>query len=286
MTQHASVRPPSFVAFDAETPMEGNKVQRARGQNFIVDWIDMQNGRPHRLTNAEEAMLILINVAASVDVDGQSFDVDERSVSILPPGDAIITVPANGQMVLLRSAFGEEDASQCLNRDFYAVPDPRVAAAQRHELRPNMQGFRTYQIDTVKPASGRSRLKMLQSATMSINWVEYEGPRDRTRLSPHSHDDFEQGSLAIRGDYVHHLRVPWGPDSTLWRDDLHLSAPAPSLTIFPPGLVHTTQGEGDHHHLLLDVFCPVRTDFRAKGWIDNAKEYLEPSPADNQGEYA
>jgi hypothetical protein len=125
-------------------------------------------------------------------------------------------------------------------------------------------------------AAGRPRLKMLQSATLSINWVEYEGVRDRTQLSPHSHDDFEQGSLAIHGDFVHHLRLPWGPDANQWRDDLHLSAPAGSLSIVPPGLIHTSEGLGEGRHLLIDVFCPPRGDFIAKGWVANSSDYLPP----------
>ena len=286
MTQHTSVRPPSFVAFDNDANSEGARVQRARGQNFIVDWIDTLNGFTHSMTNAEEAILVLTDAEGHVDVSGQSFEAAKRSVSILPPGDVSVTLAGSGRMVVLRSAFGTDDARQSLNQDAYDVADPKVVAPQRYDLQPGTPGFRTHPIDSVRPASGRSRLKMLQSATMSINWVEYQGPRDRTQLSPHSHEDFEQGSLAIWGDYVHHLRVPWGPDSTLWRDDLHLPAPAPSLTIFPPGLIHTTQGQGDHYHLLLDIFCPVRADFRAKGWIHNAGEYLEMVSADTASETA
>ena len=53
-----------------------------------------------------------------------------------------------------------------------------------------------------------------------------------------SHDDFEHGSLAIHGRFLHHLRVPWGPDATQRCDDLHLDASAGSLTIMPPDPQH------------------------------------------------
>ena len=85
----------------------------------------------------------------------------------------------------------------------------------------------------IKAPADKPRLKMLQTDTLSVNLVEYEGVRDRTALSPHSHADFEQGSLAIAGGFVHHLRVPWAADANLWRDDEHLVAPSPSLVVIP-----------------------------------------------------
>jgi hypothetical protein len=117
---------------------------------------------------------------------------------------------------------------------------------------------------------------MLQSDTLSINWVEYEGGRDRSRLSPHSHKSIEQGSLALAGDFVHHLRVEWGRDAALWRDDLHARLPSPSLMVVPVGLIHTSEGTGAGHHLLIDIFAPPRREFIAKGWVLNSGDYAAP----------
>jgi mannose-6-phosphate isomerase-like protein (cupin superfamily) len=114
---------------------------------------------------------------------------------------------------------------------------------------------------------------MVQSTNLSINWVEYDGPRDRSTLSPHTHRDFEQGSLVLQGRFVHHLRVPWGADADQWRQDEHLEAGSPSLLVIPAGTEHTTEGVGEGPHLLIDLFSPPRADFIARGMVANAGDY-------------
>ena len=107
---------------------------------------------------------------------------------------------------------------------------------------------------------------------------EDDTPRDATKLSPHHHDDFEQISLQIHGDYVHHMRAPWTPDSTTWRDDEHRHCTSPAIVVIPPGLIHTSQSVGEMHHWLIDVFAPPRADFSNRpGWVLNADEYPMPS---------
>ena len=144
---------------------------------------------------------------------------------------------------------------------------PRVSGAD---------DIRVFEIDKFKAPADNPRLKMLQSATMSINWVDYDGPRDRIALSPHSHADFEQASLAVAGDFVHHLRVAWGKNADEWRDDEHKLAGSPSVLVIPPDLIHTTEGVGPGHHLLIDIFAPPRRDFIAKSWVFNAADYRDP----------
>jgi mannose-6-phosphate isomerase-like protein (cupin superfamily) len=100
--------------------------------------------------------------------------------------------------------------------------------------------------------------------------------RDVTKLSPHSHADFEQASLAVEGEYVHHLRYPWTPDMTAWREDEHLEIGSPSVTVIPPNVVHTSRNVGGPGWLI-DVFAPPRVDFSTKpGLVCNADEYPMP----------
>ena len=80
---------------------------------------------------------------------------------------------------------------------------------------------------------------------MMINWLEpSSGPRDVTQITPHAHPDFEQCSLVLEGEYVHHLRWPWTTNLLDWRDDDHQVCRSPSVTVIPPTSIHTSQAIG------------------------------------------
>lgn len=65
----------------------------------------------------------------------------------------------------------------------------------------------------------------------------------------------------LSGRHVHHLRYPWGADRSEWKDDEHLLVEAPSLTVIPNTVIHTTQGIGPGLMRLVEVFAPPRLDF-------------------------
>jgi hypothetical protein len=123
---------------------------------------------------------------------------------------------------------------------------------------------------------GMPRAKLFQTETMSINWVEYLGPRDRTKLSPHFHTDIEQASLAIEGEFTHHYRTTWTIDANKWRPDEHILAAPGTIALIPPPIIHTSEGVGPSRHILIDVFSPPRADFIAKGQILNSGDYGAP----------
>jgi hypothetical protein len=277
MSVSTAVRPHSMVVFAKAEPLPiaGGTVRRARGQNFLVDWMEATGEGEIVVESKAEAMLLLPGAGVTLRGADGTVEAPGRSVCLLPPGPHLVRPVAAGPLMLIRSAAPAAEYASAGNAAAYATPDPRVAPPGP-AWTCRRQGIGIVEVDRMARAPGRPRLKMLQSATLSINWVEYDGMRDRTQLSPHSHDDFEQGSLAIQGDFVHHLRLPWGPDATQWRDDLHLAAPAGSLAIVPPGLIHTSEGLGDGRHLLIDVFCPPRGDFIAKGWVANSGDYAPP----------
>ena len=101
-----------------------------------------------------------------------------------------------------------------------------------------------------------------------------QGPRDPSNLSPHTHDDFEQCSIVLAGEYVHHIRWPWTTNKAHWREDEHQRVAAPSVTVIPPPSLHTSEAVAAGTNHLIDVFCPPRFDFSdMEGWVFNAADY-------------
>lgn len=248
-------------------------LRRARGQNFVVDWIEGTAGASFVSRSSGETMLIAADSEGAMLRHGSSkVAMPGRTIAILPAGETVVDFGSKATLIRLSRVGALADGMDSANAADYASPDAAVAAPGKPS-EALVAGIRLHAINALKAPADKPRLKMLRSADISINWVEYHGLRDRTALSPHDHADFEQGSLAIRGDFLHHLRVPWGADATQWQDDRHVEAPPASLMVIPPRVIHTTEGLGGGHHILLDVFCPPRADFLAKGWIANDTEY-------------
>jgi len=249
----------------------------ARGQNFQVQWLE--GAAPVEAASLSEMLLLLPDGGATVHAGAEVRDVPGRSVCVLPAGSVTVRLAGAGRAALVASSRPDLAPGVARNEADYTVPDARLRpvgndyqrrAASTSSAPP---AIKVMEVDTIQPPADKPRLKMFQTDTLSINWVEYQGPRDRTQLSPHNHADFEQGSLAMAGDFVHHLRVNWGGNADQWRDDEHLHAPSPSMITVPALLVHTTEGVGPGRHLLIDVFSPPRHDFIDKGWVANAGDY-------------
>lgn len=246
----------------------------ARGQNFFVQWLQ-GDGVAFAATSPHEMMLLLPEDGAEVRVGGGPLQsVPGRSICVLPAGEVNVRPADGGRAVLIASARPDQAAGAACNAGDYDVPDARIVGSDAGYRRTRGVGeMQVIAIDDITPPADKPRLKMLQTDTLSINWVEYQDARDRSKLSPHSHADFEQGSLAIEGHFVHHLRVQWGADANAWRDDEHLEAGPASMIVVPVQLIHTTEGVGAGRHLLIDVFSPPRHDFIGKGWVANAADY-------------
>ena len=273
------VRHRSFAVFpDHEAVViAGNRHRRMRAQNFVVEYVEAGTG-PFEVESLAEMLLVFPDTGATVTplaAEGGPVAVPSKgSVCVVAAGRVRVQLASSGSCAVIASNRPDIDPASVINDSAYAQPDSRIKPTGHPFLRrPDAPLVTVYDMAQVPAPASNPRLKMLQTDTLSINWVEYHGVRDRKALSPHSHADLEQGSLALAGDFIHHLRVNWGKDANLWRDDEHLAAPSPSLAVVPVDLVHTTEGVGDGHHLLLDVFSPPREDFIAKGWVHNAGDY-------------
>jgi hypothetical protein len=260
-----------------ETASESPLVSRyVRGQSFLIEWLDAKANAPAlQLSSDDETILMTFDASARIAGRVSETGVAGRTVVVLPAGDFQIYLGPGRAAVLSTSRKGV--SASALNAASYGKRDERVSPLEGAWNRRNdAKELQIFEIDKVKAPADNPRLKMFQSATMSINWVDYDGPRNRKSLSPHFHDDFEQASLAAAGNFVHHLRVTWGSDADEWRDDVHMEAGSPSVLVIPPKLIHTSEGVGPGRHLLIDVFTPPRRDFIAKKWMLNSSEYLDP----------
>ncbi|QHE88179.1 hypothetical protein [Hydrogenophaga sp. BPS33] len=278
MSQNLStVRPPTLLDVSNECATAGAAAWDARGQNFHVAW-RRAGDAPLRMetASADELMLIVLDAPVAIEAEGRApVNAPARTIAILPAGAWHLALAPRATCAVLRSLREDAVDAPARNAQAYRERDPRIVpvGAPYRALR-DADAVRLLPIDQVQASKDKPRLKMLQTATMSINWVEYEGPRDRSALSPHAHSQFEQGSLALAGDFVHHLRTPWGADAGLWQDDRHAALGAPSLMVVPVNLIHTSEGVGPGHHVLIDIFSPPRADFIANQWVYNASDYV------------
>ena len=271
------VLPPTLLDFSAECAAPRAAAWDARGQNFHVTW-RRAGAEPLRLdtASADELMLIVLDAPVDIESEGRApVNAPARTIAILPAGTWRLVLAPQATCAVLRSLRAPDADGSARNAAAYREADPRiVSVGTPYRALRDADAVRLLPIEQVQASKDKPRLKMLQTATLSINWVEYEGPRDRSALSPHAHSSFEQGSLGLAGDFVHHLRTPWGPDAGLWQDDRHAALASPSLMVVPVNLVHTSEGVGPGHHLLIDIFSPPRADFIANGWVYNASDYV------------
>jgi hypothetical protein len=261
-------------------PADGHaKTWYARGQHFVVAYSDADaNAVLARTEQPDEYMLLLLDPATRVEVitPDERVQVEGRSLVILPPGQTRVEAAVGGRLVRLFSARSQDLNAACSNADSYATPHGGVAEFEPWPAPPAGYRVRVYPVDVPRERGRFGRI--WRCTTLMINWTEgAAGPRNVSRMSPHSHPDFEQGSLVIEGEYVHHLRWPWTTNLPDWRDDDHELCRSPSLTVIPPTSIHTSQAIGPEVNQLIDIFAPPRFDFSEKpGWVLNADDYPMP----------
>jgi quercetin dioxygenase-like cupin family protein len=248
----------------------------ARGQNFVVAYSQVEAGASlERRGEADEYFLLVPDPEAVVQVvtPDQKSDIRGGSVVIVPPGDSTVVSATATVLVRFLTAAAADLAALASNAAVYATGAPNVASLAAWPEPRGGYCVRAYSLD-VPDTEGRFG-RIWRSRCLMVNYsAPRPGPRDVRRMSPHTHDDFEQGSLCLSGTFVHHLRWPWGTDQRLWREDTHEICAGPSLAVIPPLILHTSQQCGTGINQLVDLFAPPRLDFSAQdGWVLNADEY-------------
>jgi hypothetical protein len=273
------IKPSQWIEFlslePSETAEHGSRTWIARAANLVLAYTEAKagdvfsrHGQPDEYAVLQYSESAPIHVAAGTE----SATVTEEAFVVVPPGDSRIEVMADGVLIRLFSTVADDLREGSLNADAYAEPDLRAA-----DLVPwpdPIDGFRlrVYKLADTPIAEGRFG-RIFRTTNLMVNFLAEEpAPRNRLKLSPHFHDDFEQISLAVKGTFIHPIRYPWGPDSTQWRADESRQIATPSICIIPPPTIHTTQGIGDHQQLI-DIFSPPREDFSVSGWVLNAGDY-------------
>jgi hypothetical protein len=270
-----------YAKFYETPPQEtslGTRTWYARGQNFIVAYSETAPGAvlAREAESGEYFVILPGNATTAAIVAGtESKAVPGYSLAIVPPGNSSVTLPSGGTAIRI-FAVSPDLASKCGNALAYEAHHPNIPPFEAWHAPPDGYRIRSYSLD-VPPKEGRFG-KIFRCSTLMVNFLpSSDGPRDLSKLSPHHHDDFEQGSLSIAGTWTHHIRWPWTPNFNIWREDEHETCASPSLCVIPPPAVHTSYAAGQGTNTLIDIFAPPRLDFsKVAGWVLNAEEYPMP----------
>jgi mannose-6-phosphate isomerase-like protein (cupin superfamily) len=277
----AQIRPASAGrAYQAPPQLTetGSKTWITRGANFVVAMSAVEPGAVlSRSDNPDEYMVLLGGVAATIEAGAETIDAAPESLTIVPPGPSKVLAKGAGHLVRVLSNRAVDVLAKADNAAAYADGAAEIAPLVSWPEPPGGFRLRNYKpLDYDKPDTN---MRLVRCTNLMINVLtKRTAPRDVGKLSPHAHDDFEQGSLLLEGNYIHHLRYPWVSDMSQWRPDEHLEIGSPSVIVIPPKVVHTSRNVGSERSWLIDIFAPPRLDFSRKpGLVLNADEY--PMPA-------
>lgn len=257
----------------------GSRTWIVRGQNVALAYTRPVPGDGFGpVEQASEYALILVHDSSAVQISaaGEKRTVSGRGLVVVPAGASEVVPTGDGDLVRLVQT-DTELAGAARNAMSYATPHPRVAPLEPWPAPADGERIRVYPLAEVPNEPGRFG-RIFRTRAFMVNFLaDWEGPRDPRKMSPHHHDDFEQLSLAVGGEFSHHIRTPWSTDMTTWREDSHRHVGSPSVAVIPPPTLHTTRATGGGTNSLIDIFSPPRADFSAQpGWVLNANEYPTP----------
>jgi hypothetical protein len=270
-------REPSIGRYYEDAPQyEGQGIRSwvTRGANFAIVVSRGDAGAAFSGTAKDEQFVYALDGGVIVKAGTESEALGVEDLAILPPGEWTLSFERPG-LVVQQVTAEEALAELAPNAMRYAEGAPEVAPIAAWPM--PVEGYRLRRYCTLEAYARGGMVHAFRTRKlMKVPYARFLEPRDETQLTPHSHVDFEQGSVALEGGWLHHLRVPWTANRRHWRPDLHLSVGSPSTTIIPAGVIHTSQGVAGAGMRLVDVFAPPRLDFSERGWVDNAADYPMP----------
>jgi hypothetical protein len=280
--EFTAYHPSQYVRFYEGEPQLRDRLARswfARGQNAITAYSETEPGAQfERRGQVDEWVLLLPDptMSAELVVGGRNHTLSGGTVTFVPPGDSDLTMHSGGRLVRLFTTRSLDLVALCVNAGAYVEPDPNVPPFRAWPTPKDGFKVRSYSLDVTDEPGRFGRI--WRCTTFMVNYLPpYQGPRDITKLSPHSHDDFEQYSVALQGSFIHHMRWPWTPNMKMWRPDEGEFCGTPSVAVIPPPAIHTTRAVDPGLNQLVDVFSPPRLDFSQKqGWVLNADDYPIP----------
>jgi hypothetical protein len=281
----SSSTPASYGLYYKDDPVESDANGSAwytRGQDLLVNYIEAAPGALFARTGQHDEYMIVLpdeDTPYEVWAGGETRSGPGHQVVIVPPGDSSIALPKGGRVVRLFSTQSDDLNAKCANAATYAVQDPNIPAFQPWPAPPAGYKLRVY--DLWKERQPGKIGPIWRCTTIMLNFPPPGGgPRDVTKMSPHSHDDFDQCSLVLAGSFLHNMRWPWGLNKHDWRPDEYPVTEAPSATIIPARVIHSSESLHKTGNRMADIFAPPRLDFSLQeGWVQNADEYPLPPVA-------
>ena len=248
-----------------------------RGRNFAIIYSEAEAGAKIANDFVDEHVVYIVEGRLKIAAGADTAVLNGETLAIVPPGASEIELPDGGRLVQVVTD-AEAVVGLAPNTGVYGDGAPEVTPTKDWPMPVGGYRLRTYAMAEIY-ASGGMVNAFRTRKLMVVPYDRFLEPRDETALTPHSHQDFEQASVALAGEWVHHLRVPWTPNRHDWRPDAHVELGSPSTTIIPAGVVHTSQGIAGAEMRLVDVFGPPRVDFSLRpGVVRNGDDY--PMPAE------
>jgi hypothetical protein len=279
--------PASYGLYYQDPPADEDANGRAwytRGQDLLVNYIEAEPGATFARTGQKDEYMIVLpdeDTPYTVSAISETRDGPGHQLVIVPPGDSSITLPKGGRVVRLFSTQSDDLNAKCANAETYATPDPAIPPFKPWP--DPVGGFKLRVYDLQKSREPGTVGPIWRCTTIMLNFPPPGGgPRPLDKMSPHSHDDFDQCSLVLNGSWAHNMRWPWGLNKADWREDVYVFVNAPSATIIPARVIHTSESQvpPPGGNRMADIFAPPRLDFSLQeGWVKNAADYPLPEEA-------